>query len=288
MKKMHSLKPAMTLIEIIFVIIVLGVVASIGASIIAQTYKSYILQRAQYRANIKTEIALNQIANRLRYAIPGTIGARTTTSATFTPITEITGIAQRNVLQWVGEDGDSFEAISSSTNRKPGWSGFIDLNQSTINQLVSPGSNYALFNAIKNNLGGFSLTPRLYFPPGYGPTNSNGSISVTGGNGENFSVSGLSPGDTIAERYKLAWSSYAIVYDPNDKNLWLYYHFDPSVGADLSTASRSLLLPNVTTFSFQGSEGTMRIKICQYAYTDQNTSLQNDTVHSCKEKIIQY
>jgi len=288
MKKVHSFKPAMTMIEIIFVIIVLGVVASIGASIIAETYKSYILQRAQYRANIKTEIALNQIANRLRYAIPGTVGARLTTSSAFTPITEIIGVAQRNVLQWVGEDGDSFEAISSNNNRRPGWSGFIDLSQCTMAQLTSSGSNYTLFQTIRNNLGGSTLTPRLYFPPGYGPSDSNGSITLTGGNGENFSVSGLSAGDTIAERYKLAWSSYAIVYDPSDKNLWLYHHFDPTVGADLTSAPKSLLLPNVTTFSFQGSPGAMRIKICQYAYTDQNTSIENDTVHSCKEKIIQY
>jgi len=80
-------RSALTMIELIFVIVILGIVSSIGAEIIANTYESYIIQRAEYRASMKTELALNQIANRLRYAIPGTVGFRTTKASAFTPIT---------------------------------------------------------------------------------------------------------------------------------------------------------------------------------------------------------
>lgn len=283
MRIIQSMRPALSMVELIFVIVVLGIVASIGAEIIAKVYESYILQRAQYRANIKTELVLNQIANRLRYAIPGTVGARVSKTSKFIPITEIYGTAQRDVLQWVGEDGDSFEAIGGSAStgaaRRPGWSGFIDLNQSSTTTLVSPGSNLDLANSIITNLGGSLSGAKLYFPYGIVPVN------VSGWSGENISVTGLASGDVIAERYKLAWSSYAIVFEGG--NLWLYYNFSPTVGAGIG-GQKSLLLSNVTTFSFRGSEGSMRIKVCQYEYVDKNTSLVDDTAHSCKEKIILY
>ncbi len=277
MRNILHKKSAFSMLELIFVIVILGIISSIGASVIAKVYDSYIVQRAQYRANIKTEQALNQIANRLSYAIPGTVGARSTKASTFIPITEITSTATRNVLQWVGEDGDSFEAITS-TSRKAGWSGFIDLNQSTSTSLVTPGSDLGLASEIIGNLGGALNSARVFFP------NSLGSVAVTGGVGENISV-GLATGDSIAERYKLAWSSYAIVFEGS--NLWLYQHFAPTVGVAIG-ATKNMLLDNVTTFSFQGSEGSLRIKVCQYENIDNNTSIVNDSVHSCKEKIILY
>lgn len=276
-----KIRKAFTMIEVIMVIIVLGIVSSIGAEIIAHAYKSYLIQRSQYRANVKTELALNQIANRLRYAIPGTVMVRSSKSSTPKPITEITTIGQRNVLQWVGADGDSFEA-----GRKPGWSGFIDLNQSSATKLVTPGSNLARTKTIIQNLSNKAKSlanAKLYFmPPGILPP-----VTITGGNKETLNVSGLGSGDHITERYKLAWSSYAIVFE--NGSLWLYYNFPPTPGANLGTI-KSKLLSNVTTFSFKGTEGSMWIKICQYEYTDEkaNKDLASHSAHSCKEKIILY
>jgi len=110
MIKISQTKKAFSMIELIFVIVILGIVSSIAANIIAQVYESYIVQRAQYRATSKTELALTQIANRLRYAIPGTIGFRANKSSTFKFITDINS-GNDKVLQWVSYDGDSFEAI---------------------------------------------------------------------------------------------------------------------------------------------------------------------------------
>ena len=50
------------MLELIFVIIILGIIASIASELIAKVYESYILQRAQYKANMKTELAAKQIA----------------------------------------------------------------------------------------------------------------------------------------------------------------------------------------------------------------------------------
>ena len=64
------------MIELIIVIIILGIVSSIGSEIIANIYKNYLLQRATHRASLKTEVAAQQIANYLSYRIPKTTLAR--------------------------------------------------------------------------------------------------------------------------------------------------------------------------------------------------------------------
>jgi len=60
--------------------------------------------------------AIEQIANRLRYVIPGTAISRPDKTGTATPLTSVTADNDR-VLQWVAYDGDSFEAITSDSNR---------------------------------------------------------------------------------------------------------------------------------------------------------------------------
>ena len=67
---------AFTLLEVIIVILILGIVASIGSGIIANVYENYLLQRATYRASLKTELAAQQIANLLSYRIPHTTIAK--------------------------------------------------------------------------------------------------------------------------------------------------------------------------------------------------------------------
>jgi len=69
---LRSFRKAFSIIEIVFVIVILGIVASIASDIIVQVYDSYIVQRAVYRVNYKTELAVNEIVNRLTYRIEGT------------------------------------------------------------------------------------------------------------------------------------------------------------------------------------------------------------------------
>jgi len=55
MKK--DLRYAFSMIELIFVIVVLGIVASVGSSIIVKVFDTYISQKAVSTSSIKTEIA---------------------------------------------------------------------------------------------------------------------------------------------------------------------------------------------------------------------------------------
>lgn len=267
---------AFSMLELVFVIVILGIVASIGSETIAKVYESYIVQRGQHRASIKTQLAINQIANRLRYAIPGSVIRKVSKTGGFEFLSEPMSLDATGegytVLQWVAYDGDSFEAVTSNattgTARRPGWSGFCDLDASSSTNIATPASNFTLANSIQSNLGGDG-TFAIYFP-------HNQVAHYGTGSGANITLS--SAANRISERYKLAWTSYALVVENGD--LMLYYDFAPTIGTN-TVGSSSLLLKNVTNFKFTGRGQTTRIKLC--AEEDIAT---NETISSCKEKAV--
>ena len=257
------------MLELIFVIVILGIVASIGSELIAKVYQQYIIQRAQHRASLKTELAALQIANRLRSAIPGTV-YRIDNSNNYEPIDSSMADPDAYIgLQWVAADMDSFDA-----NSTPGWSGFCDVDISSKNSIVTRGSNLSLVNSIKGNLGSTSNFA-IFFP--YDTT-------AYFGSGTTDTITLDNNASTIYEHYKLAWSSYALICanttgDCGD--LSLYYNFSPSVTSSTAGSSSSILLKNVTTFRFTGAGRTIRFKICK----EENIG-EDFNITSCKEKAV--
>ena len=283
MRKYLKLRKAFTMIELIFVIIVLGIISSIGAEIIANVYEGYILQRAQHRASLKTELAATQIANRLAYAIPGTVVRRSSLSGTYEDINVPTA-TDHTILQWVGADMDSFKALTSNANRKPGWSGFCDVDawvpgSTTIS---TPGSKLSLTKRIITKLSGTTKTIAdavLYFPTDSAPIAAPIASST---NTNSITLDATPP--RITEHYKLAWTSYALVADGD---LTLKYNFSPAIGADSTNASSQILLRNVSTFEFRGDGRTIRFKIC----VDEDIGATKadgspDPITICKEKAV--
>ena len=289
-------RAAFSMLELVFVITILGIVSSIGAEIIAQVYESYITQRASHRSSIKTELAATQIANRLAYAIPGTVIGRK--GSGYKSIDDLDA-NNYEILQWIAYDADSFGAY-----RKPGWSGFADIDASTVNSISTPGSDLAKTDAIIKNLSKGAVkdlsNAALFFPSEYTAYtigydgNISGLTNVDGGAGENLNVS--LTGKTIKEHYKLAWSSYAIVstlitdpaltergFDSGDEiyDLALHYNFQPWSGSNYSNAPSVTLLRNVSVFKFVGSSNTIRFKICQREVIGDTY-----TITTCKEKAV--
>ncbi len=272
-------RSAFTLLEVIFVIIILGIVASIGSELIVKVYQQYIIQRAQHRASIKTELAATQIANRLASAIPGTVFRRSAlTGGTIENINDAMSDTTGNsyiALQWVGADAESFNA-----NSIPSWSGFCDINISNENTIITPGSNLSLINAIRTNFG-YTNKFAIYFPydntPYYGDVFTNTSISLDNNTSH------------IVEHYKLARTSYALVVEANvrgGKDLYLYYHFIPTPAPHIdipSAGPKSLLLANISTFRFKGAGRTIRFKICKEEQISENI---NENITACKEKAV--
>ena len=284
--KKPSFRKALTMLELIFVIIILGIVSSIGAEIIANTYESYIIQRAQHRASIKTELAATQIANRLAHAIPGTIVRKSNLTDTGGNARDINtpGLASDIILQWVGADRDSFNAIASAANRLPGWSGFCDVDAFSprANIISTPASNLALANTIITNLSAGNpktlASASLYFPTISQGLVSNPIINFNNAAVPNPTITLNARPAAITEHYKLAWTSYAL--QAVNGNLTLHYNFLPIRAVAIANQQSELLLRNVSTFEFTGDGQTIRFKIC----VQENTGAGLITI--CKEKAV--
>ena len=308
--RMHHVKykSAFTMLELIFVIIVLGIVASIGSQIIVQVYESYIVQRALHRTSIKTELAATQLANRLAYSIPNIVIGRKVDN-TFRAIDDIPiGTTDYLTLEWIGYDADSFGAVTASTNagKRPVWSGYCDVNASTIDQIKTPGSRLSELGTtgIISNLSPGTTdiaNAAILFP---------GATAYTVGFNSNIDnihpVSGQSADDTldldakasrnIKEHYKLSWTAYAVVPVPvtgtnltgrgfkSTDTIWdltLRYDYQPWDGNTFANGQSVILIRNVSVFKFTGSGNTIRFKICQREYIGEEYS-----INTCKEKAV--
>lgn len=309
-----SFRSAFSMLELVFVIVILGIVSSIGAELIAKVYENYIVQRALHRSSVKTELAASQIANRLAYSIPRTIIARLD-NATFTSIDNAPAKTY-NILEWVASDADSFTAITAAAaaGRRPGWSGFCDVNDTantTINSISSPGSDFALADTIITNLSGTNAkslsNAGILFPGTYDENTVGfkgspllGDIFVSRVNTYAGTTVTLDNNNTngVKEHYKLTWSAYAIVptqvtgadlinrgFNATDEiyDLTLHYNFQPWDGLyydDVAT-QKTTLIRNVSVFNFIGTGDTVRFKLCV-----QENIGQTYPITTCKEKAV--
>jgi prepilin-type N-terminal cleavage/methylation domain-containing protein len=291
-------KRAYTMIELVMVIVVLGIVASIGAEIIAKLYENYIRTRAINKLQAQTELVLDQISKRLTYRIRGSVRAVNETNSSFVALSSGTDLSNYQVLEWIGKDNEGFRGDWNGSTTVPGWSGFVDLdsnetdkNISNIAQLKTSGSELNVTDTIVRALSDNRVSLDIMINPNrpvlifkgssdynvskYYTIDSGGASSyahevyynLTGTNhNEILHFVNYPPPNEIYEQYNLAWSAYSIVPDSNssDFNLTLHYNYQPWVGDDYnSTTTRtSVLAEHVSTFRFTQVGETIRVKLC--------------------------
>lgn len=293
-------RAAFTMIELVMVIVVMGIVASIGADIIVNLYENYIKTRAINKLQSQSELVLDQIAKRLDSRIKDSVIARDkSTFINYVALTDANDSYQ--ILEWIGKDTESFKGISN-----PGWSGFIDLDNpaTTKPNLITSGSELNTTSIIINALsyGDISLLPTDQNPAiifkgqanldlaqyGWGGSKGNHTLRVTRLNNTTLLLKDANATfpDEISEQYDLAWSAYALVPEgsANDFNLTLYYNYQPWEDEqynDINTSS-SVIMEHVSTFKFTKIGDTIRLKLCIH---DNNQSGNYDFAF-CKEKVI--
>ena len=304
-------RPAFTMIEVIFVVVVLGIVASIGSEVIANVYRNYILQRAVHRASLKTELAAQQLANLISYRIPGTTLARNPNDLNDNLyVTDAANVNDNThtMLEWIGMDNDGFSA-----GIPPPWNGFCDVAASSQSSVKTPGSKLTEESTILSNLSGGTVNPAIFFRDNQrrysysstssatveydalrcmGMTDSNTSCISTVSIGSDdetltFANVGSSNKKLITEHYKLAWTAYAVRPVPRSDGLFdlvLYYNYRPWEGSNLNSgwpSTQSTLIRNVSVFKFAESGNTFRFKICA-----QENIGEDYNVTICKEKAV--
>lgn len=308
---MVKIRPAFTMIELVMVIVVLGIVASIGADMIASLYTNYLRTRTLNYLETQTELTLEQIAKRLQYRIKDSVIVRQD-DGTLLALSNSNVDDTFHILEWIGYSNESLLGVPL-----PGWSGFIDLNSTSTNKtaktLSSPESNLTFASDTMNSLteGKVDLNvtnheaalifkiPHNIADFGWGTTvNADGSaiIKVFRSNDTTFKISDDEDINNtipdIYEHYYLSHSAYAIVPEGTaaqkeqaDFNLTLYYNYQPWRGEYYKDAniSSSTLAEHVSLFRFKQDQSVMHLKLCMH---DANQTGIGDRIVVCKEKVV--
>jgi len=291
---MQYKRTAFSMIELVFVIVIIAIIGKFGVSFLFQAYNSFIGSKVNNELQAESESAIEFSASRLQYRIKDSVVIRRDINDS-----NVTAIADANdsnytVIEWVGTDSDGFRG-----EKLPNWSGIIDIDLSDKDNLYSPETNTTkennLIQALSNNKSDINKSA-IYFlgsdsdiHTGYGwegeITDQNRTMHPIKSD-TNISIFAPATGHfhDVGEQYKLAWSAYALSledYNTTTKmgNLYFYYNFRPWHGKQAKDGNRTLLMQNVSTFQFAAVGSLLKLQICVKSMLKENYSL-------CKEKTI--
>ncbi|WP_373003917.1 type II secretion system protein [Sulfurimonas sp.] len=312
--QLNKNRKAFTMIELVFVIVIMGILAKFGVEFVGQAYSSFINSKINNELQSNSATAVEFVATRLQHRIKASTIAREDNNS-FTPLKDYTNTTA-NILEWVGYDVDG---LRGDTN--PYWSGIIDLNSTLTHstQLTSPETNTANIDALikilsDDTTSGIKDTAIYFINPDSLDTNwgwdgdTNKFLTQEGIDTNNLNAihpidsngtSAFKPVNSAGvnntftnvfayEFYQLAWSAYAVGIDDWDAatktgTLTLWYDYQPWKGeryTDANTKS-SIIMENVSSFRFIARESLVKIQVCV------KSSLIKDEEYSiCKEKTI--
>lgn len=300
---MKKTKSAFTILELIFAIVLLGIIGTMSADIISRTYDNYNHQNDVANLQSKSKQTLDQIINYLNESIDGSIakfdGANYIDIDTITTFDDINN---SNYFVWIQKDTESLRGIWDEGKQRifPGYSGLANIIDSNNTFVVTSPNDCDLsfinqiqqdITSITDPLNGTNPTPRaaLYFVYGNaaGTTESRFWKAPTS---SLFPITSISSNiitlqnkpDEISEHFYLTYSAYGL-HLQNNGELRLVWNFRPWNNESVANGESLLLMQDVVSFNFWSeSEGTIiRFKVCL------STSF-NDTSAPifCKEAMV--
>ena len=123
---------AFTLIELIFVIVIFGIISMFGADLYTKIYNSYAHTRAVNQLEARTMNAISIISARLEDRIKGTVIARMSSDDTFVDVRSAT--ENHDIIEWIGQSIESKNLVRTAAGgpgSSIGWSGYADVDSAT-------------------------------------------------------------------------------------------------------------------------------------------------------------
>ncbi len=291
----HFFKPAFTMLELIFVIVIIGVLSKFGIDLMAKAYENYIFTQINNRLQNQSGTAVEFIAKRLSYRIPDSVIGRVG-ATDYDGVQELNTSKSYMVLEWVATDIDGWRGDDA-----PLWSGIADLNASSNSHIATPNTDISKINSLIDTLsqGDSDIDDAaIYFigsnsdvQTGYGwqggDTLSGVSATmhpITTASDNN--LSGNFAGVDLYEYYKLAWTGNAIAIEDdlkgnNTYNLAFYYDYQPWNAQNyLQHGKKSIIMENVSTFQFIGVGSMIKVQVCV------RSELTSGAHAICKEKTV--
>ena len=162
------MKKAFTLIELIVVMIITGILATIAVEILLKVSQNYVISKAQNRIVFEEDLIINKIAAKLENRLPNSVIA-TECNATnndcargnvkdFISIQELTpqNASKYPVIEWIIKDIYSKRGEWNGSQVIPGWGNFVDLKKTQKNanddyNITIPYSNMSIIKEIDGN-----------------------------------------------------------------------------------------------------------------------------------------
>lgn len=291
------MRKAFTLLEMVFVIVIIGVIGSFSSDIFINAYKNYIFTLTQNRLEAKSSMALNFIAKKLTNRIrPATIAR--TNATTYVPIINHT---TENIIEWI----DSFyESKIDGDPTAPTFIPLIDLNNpaTTVSQLHFPILNKNALDLLIESLSN-SATVQNKIGLIFRGANSDiyndyawdyiaiadqsraiHPVSIDANNTLTTSIGDFT-GQDVWEFADIVWTARAIEYDSGNKKLIFYDNYRPWQGDKFTDAAIQVtIMENVSNFSFTALGEVIQLHIC---VEDPNLSADFGGGYAlCKDKTI--
>ena len=295
--KKHS---AFTMIELVFVIVIMGILGKFGVEFLFQAYNSFIFSKINNELQTNSAVSLEFIASRLQYRIKDSTIGREDDNTTFASVNDLNTSKQYTALEWIAMDIDGYR--SSAT---PNWSAIIDLDNTSADKdhLISPGTDTDEVSSLINILsyGNSDINDSaIYF------IGSNSDINGYGWNGTQITdqtkvmhpIKSDSSNSTILmprggdfsgidvyEYYQLAWTANAVRIEninnsDNTFRLEYYWDYRPWEGETYLDGKHSTIMEDISTFRFTATGSIIKIQVCA------KTSLTEEKYSLCKEKTV--
>ncbi|MGE4294850.1 MAG: type II secretion system protein [Campylobacterales bacterium] len=286
-----------TMIELIFSLVIIAVVASVGTDVIRMVFERYVASRDLERGQSDVRRTLDLLASRLQYRIKNSAIGRNTGNNQIIAIDNLALNTNFEVLEWIGIAYESQRGMN-----KAGWTGYAI--QTGENSLGDPGANFntaalsieteltsaidpygsrsvVLVFAGKDGRGSYTSDQNSSWG-WHADDNLSSYFAVTPNTETNLTLTNLAPSNPtdFSEQYFLARSAYALWVD--EGNLTLVYNYRPWLGETLADGTSTPLLENVTTFHFRESGGVLRLILC----VSLPDGVMGDTVEYCRERSV--
>ena len=312
------IRSGFSLIEIIITIVIVAIIGGGSIQIVFNIYEAYTEKSELNRVDLTSLNSILQLSKLIENRVEKSIivadtGCGCSANCPFNELNESEVSGSTKVLEWVGVDIDGFLGgwNSDLNGTLPAWSGFIDLDQdhNLSTTILGSENDFSLLKSmilslsdsrvdISNNANPVAIffktgnynNPKDGF--GWYDSNSSGAYKVYTSN-ENFlsaegNFSKISSDNfrkpIIYEQYQLSWTAYAVKL--NDKDLNLYWNYQPWNGERYCDGEEKLLLKDVSSFTYHKIGSTIRLRVCIESSDEKSINRIGGKNIVCRENII--
>jgi hypothetical protein len=265
------MKKAFSMIELVFVIVVMGILGKFGVEYFVLLYKRYIYSDQLLEMSSQTENISFFIEKRLQYRLKDSVVIKKDGACYELGSEEIKSIdlTKDFTLEWIGVDIEGFRGYWNGSMYTPTWSGLVDDVNNT--HLHTPETNTTSANetiqALSNNNSSFNDGAIVFLDQDvYDPCVSFGYKNFDENNLSIIPVEASASGIDIIEGnftdkkrtiwYKYAWSASAIEHNSTTKELKFYTSYQPWNNGENYKNDASIvaiIAQNIPTFMLDGN-----------------------------------